>query len=565
MVVTRFQFDGTTFVVGTENADTLTGFIDDEVFVGDAGDDVIIGAGGTDTVLGGEGSDTILFDGASLLVGGPDQLDDFSIADDRIEITSADFGVAGSISFINALAADLPSSGVNFIVLQDSDDDSDTLTDFNARSAARLIGDQITTDGAGFFVYFNSVLGVNRLVFSENLADGEASLVVLAAFNSSTGNDAIAALSTFSVDNFVFNETQLGSENNDVLESQGGNDLQNGFTGDDSLLGNDGNDTQLGRPGDDFLRGGEGDDTQRGGEGDDTLAGNGGDDFQVGGDDNDHINGQNGDDIQSGGKGNDFVSGDANNDEQNGNAGDDTLLGGTGDDTQEGGIGNDLIVGGSGNDVITDRNGDDTLDGGAGTDTLTGGAGEDVFAFTDDPFNREDVSAAGRQVVLEQDDVTDFNFDDDVLVFDTSSNGFDIVGQGQGNAPLFQSLDATEPGAMIESGVSIIVLENTDDDSDANTPFNAAVAADQIAGLTDEDGAGFFIYHNSALEQNRLVFSSNLNSVEADLNILAVFSNNVGQDAVDALQDFDADSFGFSPFGDISTFLTAIDVDTLTI
>jgi hypothetical protein len=112
------------------------------------------------------------------------------------------YGVAAPVQFFNGLASNLPTGGPNVIVLQDSDNDSNPATAFNAGSAANLIAAGIDTPGAGFFVYFNSSLGLNRLVFSTNLSDPTADLKILARINTPSGLGAINALPSFSASNF---------------------------------------------------------------------------------------------------------------------------------------------------------------------------------------------------------------------------------------------------------------------------------------------------------------------------------------------------------------------------
>jgi hypothetical protein len=126
----------------------------------------------------------------------------FDPAADSFLLNLAAFGLAGPLAFINALAADLPASGVNTVVLQDSDNDGNNATAFNAGTAANLIAGKLTENAAGFFVYFNSALSINRLVFSTNLNSTTSDLAILAAIQSPKGADAIAALPGFGAANF---------------------------------------------------------------------------------------------------------------------------------------------------------------------------------------------------------------------------------------------------------------------------------------------------------------------------------------------------------------------------
>jgi Ca2+-binding RTX toxin-like protein len=91
--------------------------------------------------------------------------------------------------------------------------------------------------------------------------------------------------------------------------------------------------------------------TQMGTNGNDTLTGNAG---------NDSLNGGNGDDILTGNAGNDTLMGDNGNDLIFGNAGDDLLNGGNGEDTLRGGLGTDILTGGNGKDVFVFASGEGT-------------------------------------------------------------------------------------------------------------------------------------------------------------------------------------------------------------
>lgn len=237
-------------------------------------------------------------------------------------------------------------------------------------------------------------------------------------------------------------------------------------------------------------------------------------------------------------------------------AGDQTPL----PDVQQGFEALDLsaITGGDGHAILADQgtntlagsDGDDRLNGGAGQDTLTGGAGADRFGFDGDPFDGADVSEAGRQIIGNEDFITDFDFGRDAYLLNASDFGLAAdVG--------FTAVDATRDDAVIPAGTNVIVLLNSDNDGDPDTPFGAGTAADQIAALVDEAGAGLFVYADSDLQQNRVVFSTDLSSAEADLKILSRQTDLTGQDAIDALGRFSADtvifedsSFTLFVFGD---------------
>lgn len=267
----------------------------------------------------------------------------------------------------------------------------------------------------------------------------------------------------------------------------------------------------------DVFFGGFGGDTARGEGGRDVLFGGFGDDDLSGGDDND---------VLFGGAGRDHLAGDA---------GDDTLFGGFGRDTLEGGSGADALNGGAGRD---------SLAGGAGADVLTGGAGADAFVFAGDPFDgvATDPTDGVRQVVGNEDSITDFQQGRDR--FELDAEDFAIS-----DTLVFQSLDANADGADVDPGANVIVLRNANNgDVDGNgdpLPFNAVQAAEQIAALTEDAGAGFFVYFNTGLGVNRLVYSTDLSDADADLKIVARLTDVEDQDAIDALAGFSADDFAF--------------------
>ena len=143
-------------------------------------------------------------DGVRTVFGGNERfLPSFDVKNDQFVFDATAFGLAGPLRFASSTAAGLASTGANVIVLQDTDNDGNPATAFNAGSAANLIAAALDTDGAGFFIYSNSVLGVNRLVYSSNLNANTGDLSILARIVSPSGAGAIAALPTFGAGNFA--------------------------------------------------------------------------------------------------------------------------------------------------------------------------------------------------------------------------------------------------------------------------------------------------------------------------------------------------------------------------
>jgi hypothetical protein len=134
---------------------------------------------------------------------GEQTLSQFNVLTDRFVFNTNAFPQVGPLAFVSGLAGNLPTSGFNVIVLQSTDNDNNPATAFNAGTAATLIANQLTVDAPGFFIYWNSGLSLNRLVYSTNLNVADADLSILARITSPTGVDAINTLSTFSAANFA--------------------------------------------------------------------------------------------------------------------------------------------------------------------------------------------------------------------------------------------------------------------------------------------------------------------------------------------------------------------------
>jgi hypothetical protein len=153
-----------------------------------------------------EGSSADPNDNVRTVFGGNERLlPSFDRAAERFVFNNAAFAVGGTLNFFSGSAAGLAGGGLNMIVLTDVDNDNNAATAFNAGTAANLIADALTEDGAGFFVYHNSVLGVNRLVYSTNLNSRTADLAILARIQAPTGAGAIAELNAFEARNFAVN------------------------------------------------------------------------------------------------------------------------------------------------------------------------------------------------------------------------------------------------------------------------------------------------------------------------------------------------------------------------
>jgi hypothetical protein len=129
----------------------------------------------------------------------------FDIATDVFTFDASVFGIT-SIDFANDVVGNLPTSGVNTVVLRTFDNDNDPMTPFGAGNAANLIADRLTTPAPGFFVYFNQGLDLARLVFSTDLNDNTSDLKVLARLTNLTGQVGRDSFPQFSEANFAISQ-----------------------------------------------------------------------------------------------------------------------------------------------------------------------------------------------------------------------------------------------------------------------------------------------------------------------------------------------------------------------
>lgn len=181
-----------------------------------------------------------------------------------------------------------------------------------------------------------------------------------------------------------------------------------------------------------------------------------------------------------------------------------------------------------------------------------------TFAFNENPFAGTAIdpndgvrqisggtAGFGARQVVNAFDVTRDSFTFDRSAFGLSGN---LVFQ---NAPV---------GALVGSGPhqpNFVALRTTDNDGNPATPFGAGNAASLIAGALGDKAPGFFIYHNSGLALNRLVFSTDLSDATADLAILAAFATPTGADGIAALADFKSENFSAVPLPATAPLLAA--------
>ncbi len=258
--------------------------------------------------------------------------------------------------------------------------------------------------------------------------------------------------------------TLYGTEGNDLLVGNNGDDTMYGQDGNDTLVGNAGNDVLKGRDENDMLQGGNGSDELYGGQNDDRLEGGNGNDFLYGDDlvtpgGNDVMSGGAGNDLMKGRFGEDTMYGDDGDDKMWGGEGTDLLYGGAGVDALYGGEGNDILSGGEGADKLSGEEGNDILAGGFSVDSLYGGLGADRFMFS------------LLEVASGMDNVKDFSMTQgDVVLLTDLLDGmggrsvYDVVGMIQTDTRTILTVDldgASGPGDA-QSVVSLSGLTGVD-------------------------------------------------------------------------------------------------------
>ena len=431
--------------VPTTGDDTLTGTAGDDTIDALAGDDFIYGEDGDDTLSGGTGSD--------YLSGGADDdtlnysadatwgSGDMAVNTETGETVELDGYNRSTDVFDGGTGSDTLSLSVG--------DDAIFLDDrysvFPDGEGPRIASIEAIHAGAG-----------NDLVdLTSNLYEyGDVTI------NGEAGDDTIwSGAGDDTLDGGEGNDTIFGGSGDDTIYSGFGDNVIDGGSGTDTVdysesgvavkvrLDQDygesrydntfddtltGIENVTGSDYDDYIKGDSGDNLFEGGAGDDTLVGGSGADMLYGGDDDDTVKGGSGADLLYGGDGLDTIEGGGGNDYIYGDEGDDVILGGGGHDIIVGGLGDDTLTGGRGNDTFQ-FNALDELG-----DTITDFGGGDSLAFDGDVFVVAHDETSGLIDATEFESVADFDTSapgtSAAFVFDESTNDlyYDQSGSGQG-------------------------------------------------------------------------------------------------------------------------------------
>ncbi|ORE92065.1 hemolysin-type calcium-binding protein [Aurantimonas sp. 22II-16-19i] len=335
--------NGNDFLYGDFNIDTLFGDAGLDTLSGGDGDDILDGGADADRLFGNAGVDTASYGSASAGV----------IAD--LLVTSINTGDAAGDRYY--LIENL--SGSNFNDNLRGDDAANVVT--GGLGDDRLFGrggDDTLVGGLGADV-LNGGTGSDAASY---LGADRAVLVDLSDASRNVGEAA--------GDTYAQVENIAGSNFNDNLR---------GDAGDNVIAGNNGNDVMAGDAGADRLFGGLGDDRLDGGAGGDVLNGGGGTDtayyaFASGAVLADLVSAN----VNSG-----DAAGDSYTSIENlfGSIFNDNMRGDDGANRIDGHLGNDWLFGRGGNDSLIGGEGNDRLEGGLGADTLNGGAGNDTASY----------------------------------------------------------------------------------------------------------------------------------------------------------------------------------------
>ena len=311
------------YIAGSGN-DHVVGNIADNVLEGNGGDDILNGGPGDDTLHGGPGSDTFI-------VGqGIDTVLDFS-SEDRLLI--------------------------------DTDNYSPNLIEYNNQNKALLYNGNHIATLEGFNAGTEDIKGLIDTTL--DVLTDDTNTTIHSIIDGTENNDTLTGRPYYNdrLNGGPGNDTLNGLEGDDILEGGPGADSLNGGPGKDTAFYGNSPTGVLARLHDSrAVKGGDAEgDTLRGIEHltgsdyNDTLAGDGGDNILTGGDGNDDIYGgpAGGDDKMYGGNGDDRLFGGQGDDSLTGGAGNDLLKGGPGEDT--------LIADGDELDVLHGGPGEDTF------------------------------------------------------------------------------------------------------------------------------------------------------------------------------------------------------------
>ncbi|MEG3936356.1 MULTISPECIES: cadherin-like domain-containing protein [unclassified Microcoleus] len=281
--------DGDDDIDGGDDDDNIEAGGGDDTVVGGPGNDVLTGNEGNDTIEGGEGTNTLIGGGGNdryiyrtsrqqiQTVAEADLITDFNVAEDLLELSTADFGNL-SVSSLTRLEITATSTVGSIGSANLLDFTADITVTSIASLQARFIALGGNLDAPTFCQFIDAETGRSVLVFAvgarfEIVTSFSASIrldVTNIVFTVFTGPPLNILVGTAGADNADFT-TSPAPVNYDGLA---GDDKIVGSNYNDSLKGGDGNDTITGSLGLDVISGGSGADLfvyKAAGEGPDAI------------------------------------------------------------------------------------------------------------------------------------------------------------------------------------------------------------------------------------------------------------------------------------------------------
>ncbi|MEM1256482.1 MAG: lectin-like protein [Cyanobacteria bacterium P01_H01_bin.21] len=321
-------------IIGSQFTDRLIGDATDNRIEGRADNDSIFGREGDDVLLGGDGNDGIRGNQGNDILRGNEGRDDLR-------------GNEGDDTLIGGADNDY----------LEGNEGNDVIEGGAGRDRlAGHEGDDVLLGGDGDDILYISE-GADQI-------DGGA------------GNDLIALNGlTYGVEADLSQQTLAKTDGTALLTTIKSIERATGTQFDDLLIGDDGNNSLWANAGNDTIEGGAG---------------------------NDNLRGHNGDDILFGGVGNDGLQGNFGNDTLNGDVGNDSLFGNEGDDILAGGAGNDRLEGGQGSDIFV-------LGIGLGRDTIID------FELGTDRIGLQETLTFGQLSLTQKNSDTHISFGDELL------------------------------------------------------------------------------------------------------------------------------------------------------
>lgn len=191
---------------GGNGSDFMDGGLDTDTLIGGTGNDQLVGGAGVDNLTGGADSDQFIYNGGMFengtpnppglpgirVLNQPDLITDYTIGQDKFVFDKQSTNI-NNILFQSGSASQIANG--NVIVLRDSF--------IAAGAAARAIANNANVvEDEGIFVYFNSTLGLTRVVYSQDLSDG-GKISVLANLDNQRGQVGIDNLPRFTSADFA--------------------------------------------------------------------------------------------------------------------------------------------------------------------------------------------------------------------------------------------------------------------------------------------------------------------------------------------------------------------------